>query len=264
MRFRTSLLVPAVVGLAVACADTPTAQPTPDIDATVEARVQAAVPTPTPSPTPDIRATVEAGVQATAEGEPTATATPTLTSTSTPPPSFQPTATPTPTLSDAPLPVDEFLAMPTEHFAHRVEGCREALRQMDEGGWQAKGQAFASEALGPPDIWSPSTRESARALSQVLMKGFRTCGTGPTFNELFGALFTEEYRQQRDMADISWQKAWNYTNNASEQLRFTLGKADESPFSQRSQFAYFQENWSLFQLNLSASNREIRFAPGSQ
>ena len=61
--------------LAAACAgESPS--PAPDLGATVEAAVSAALPTVTPTPTPDIDATVTAGVASTIAAEPTPTPTP--------------------------------------------------------------------------------------------------------------------------------------------------------------------------------------------
>ena len=62
--------------------------PTPDLQATVDAAVAAALPTAIPLPTPDIEATVSARMEATIAAMPTATSIPTPTPT--------PTATPTP------------------------------------------------------------------------------------------------------------------------------------------------------------------------
>ena len=60
--------------LTVAPAATPT--PEPDLGATVQAAVSAALPTETPTPTPDIDATVAAGIMATKAAAPTPTPTP--------------------------------------------------------------------------------------------------------------------------------------------------------------------------------------------
>ena len=54
-------------GNATACSQPPSAEPTPDIGATVQAAIAAAIPTETPTPTPDAQATIQAGVQATME-----------------------------------------------------------------------------------------------------------------------------------------------------------------------------------------------------
>ena len=80
------------VVVAVGCVTT-VATPTPVIEATVSAAVEAALPTPTLIPTPDIKATVEARMRAMIAAIPTPTPTPTLGPTSTP------TPTPTPSLS---------------------------------------------------------------------------------------------------------------------------------------------------------------------
>ena len=94
----------------------------PDLGATVEAAVSAALPTETPTPPPDINATIAAGIAATNAVEPTATPTPqptpdieatvaarmaaTIAAVPTPTNTPEPTATPvpTPTASPAPTP----------------------------------------------------------------------------------------------------------------------------------------------------------------
>ena len=89
--------------LAVACAgESPT--PAPDLGATVEAAVAAALPTTTPTPTPDIDATVEARMAATIAAMPTPTPIPTATPTPTPLPTATPTHTPLPTATPTPTP----------------------------------------------------------------------------------------------------------------------------------------------------------------
>ncbi len=89
--------------------------PLPDIGATVEAAVSAALPTPTFTPTPDIEATVSTGIKATMQAipSPTFTTLPTQTPTSeptstpvpAPTPTPVPTPTPEPTSTPTPLPV---------------------------------------------------------------------------------------------------------------------------------------------------------------
>ena len=89
--------------------------PSPDVDATVAAGVVATMaaepaPTPTPLPTIDLDATVEARMAATIAAmptptnTPTPTATPVPTATPTPVPTATPTATPTPTPTPLPTP----------------------------------------------------------------------------------------------------------------------------------------------------------------
>lgn len=120
--------------LAVACGGQPAAPtPVPDLEATVQAAVSAALPTETPTPTPDINATVAAGVSATVAAEPTATPTPPPTAdvdatvearmaatiaaaptpTHTPAPTLTPTPTPTPTLTPTPVPTATPTVTPT-------------------------------------------------------------------------------------------------------------------------------------------------------
>jgi len=103
MRYLSSISLVLVVLMALACTATP-AEPTPNIDATVEAKVGVAlakVPTVTPIPTPT----------------PVPTATPIPTAT--PPPTPVPTATPVPTPAPTPVPalpiglkvIDEFIGI---------------------------------------------------------------------------------------------------------------------------------------------------------
>ena len=72
--------------LPIACVPGAPAVPTPDIPATVEAAVRAALPTQTPAPTPNLKATIEAGIQAALEALPPLgpTAFPTTVPTATP------------------------------------------------------------------------------------------------------------------------------------------------------------------------------------
>ncbi|MFC1935633.1 hypothetical protein ACFLX9_02590 [Chloroflexota bacterium] len=164
--------------------------------------------------------------------------------------------------------VADFLAMPIPATwgPETVAGCREAIRQLDDGGWEETGQALATEAVGPPDLWSLTARESARTLSQVLMKASQFCQATPMINKLFGAVFTEEYQYQGELAERYWWETWRDANTASLALRqvYMSSQEGESPAKQRVQLDYFREQWSLFLLNLSAFNREIRFASGSQ
>ena len=107
----TFLLLTLAVSLLLACQQSPT----PNIEATVEAGVQSALPTPTVTLPPEVEATVAARVAATMEAfstsnsqsrtgmsTPTATAPPTLTPnpTATPRPTATPLPTPAPTLAD--------------------------------------------------------------------------------------------------------------------------------------------------------------------
>ena len=114
----------ATVQAAVA-AVLPTETPLPilDIDATVEARVAAALPTQTPLPTPDIDATVQAAVAAALPTETPPDPTPDINATvearmaatavAMPTPSPTPTQTPTPTPTQTPTPTPTPTATPT-------------------------------------------------------------------------------------------------------------------------------------------------------
>ena len=107
----------AVLWLA-GCGGPAPAEPTPDIEATVQAAVAMALPTATPTPQPDIEATVAAGVQATVEAmrpSPTPTHVPTWTPTATPSPTRTrtPTNTPAPTATHTPTPTPTGTPVPT-------------------------------------------------------------------------------------------------------------------------------------------------------
>ena len=100
------LVVVILVSLTLACEgpsnpmvdSTQTAVPTPDLEATVAARVALLLPTATLTPTPDILATVQAAIDA-------ALLTPSHTPTASPIPTETPTATRTPTATKTPSPV---------------------------------------------------------------------------------------------------------------------------------------------------------------
>ena len=93
----------ALVLLLAACTEpSPAPEPTPDIAATVQAAIQAALPT--PAPTPDLDATVQARLEATIAAMPTAAPPPTPTATPRPTATPNPTATPTPAPTATPTP----------------------------------------------------------------------------------------------------------------------------------------------------------------
>lgn len=116
-----------VVGIAalVACQwqpDVPTIEPVrapavPDILATVPALAEpptdTLVPTKTPPPTPNLEATVQARMKATVATMPKDTPVPTSTPTPSPTPSPTPTETPTPTPTATPLPTPTSTPIPT-------------------------------------------------------------------------------------------------------------------------------------------------------
>lgn len=83
------------------------ATPTPDLQATVQAMVSAALPTDTPTPTPDVAATIAASVSATIAVQPTPLPRPTATATPVP------TPTPTPRPNDTPTPIPTATPIPT-------------------------------------------------------------------------------------------------------------------------------------------------------
>ena len=109
-----ALLVGAVSLMTAACSQPPPT-PTPDLEATIEAMVQEAIPTPTPTPTTNVEATIASGVQATMEAMPTPTATPEPTPTHTPTPTATPVPTPThtPTPTATPVPTPTHTPTPT-------------------------------------------------------------------------------------------------------------------------------------------------------
>ena len=74
MKFLAALTLCLALLSTVACSgEDPAATPAPDLEATVEAVVSAALPTETPTPLPNINATIAAGISATREAEPTPT-----------------------------------------------------------------------------------------------------------------------------------------------------------------------------------------------
>lgn len=110
---------------------TMTHTPEPDLQATVQVMVQAALPTETPTSTPDLEATIAAAVQSTAEAQPiqadTHTPTPTLAPipTSTPIPAVTPVPTFTPQPTHTPLPA----ATPT--LAQMIENVEISLAYIE-------------------------------------------------------------------------------------------------------------------------------------
>ncbi len=107
-----SLLVTA------ACTQPPSPTPTPNIEATVQAAVQKALPTATNTPEPDLQATVHAGIVGTMEvlaSTPSPTPIPPPTNTPTPLPTntATPTQTPVPTPTETPTPSPTATLTPT-------------------------------------------------------------------------------------------------------------------------------------------------------
>ena len=144
-------LVSAAILLAAGCAQAAPAEPTPDIDAIVQAAVAKAMAAQTPAPTPNVRATVQAGVQATMEAmsptptatptrtptaiptltpvpTPTATSTPEPTPTLTPVPTPTPTSTPEPTSTPTPAPTSTPMPTPTEIASQSIADVVESTR----------------------------------------------------------------------------------------------------------------------------------------
>ena len=108
-----------VVALVAAhgCVVSVQATPTPNIDATVQAALEASIPTPTPVPTPDVDATVSAAVEATqrvSEPTPTETALPIPTNTTVPTSTNTPEPTPTHTSTPEPSPTELPTTVPTQ------------------------------------------------------------------------------------------------------------------------------------------------------
>ena len=144
-------LVAAAILLAAGCAQAAPAEPTPDIDAIVQAAVAKAMAAQTPAPTPNVRATVQAEVQATMEAmpptptatpirtptaiptltpvpTPTATSTPEPTPTLTPVPTPTPTSTPEPTSTPTPAPTSTPMPTPTESASQSIADVVESTR----------------------------------------------------------------------------------------------------------------------------------------
>ena len=125
-------LLPAIVGLValLACgeATSPTASTSPDLEATVEARVQATIGAPIPTTTPELEATVTPRVEATRETHPTATTTVTLTST--PLPTVTPAFTATPLPTSAPSPAAMYYNQGLVHFIN--EDYDDAIANFDK------------------------------------------------------------------------------------------------------------------------------------
>ena len=145
-----SLLAFALVVLLTACApesEAPTSGATPDLEATVRAVVNEALPTATPTPTPDIDATVVARMAATASAIPSPTPTPAPTATPTPTPlptpTHTPTPLPTPTLTPVPIPT------PTESAELRVSAMvndvRPAVVRISSTGGTGTGVIYDTE-----------------------------------------------------------------------------------------------------------------------
>ena len=120
----TALLVLTATTLFCLAACFRPTDPTPDIEATVQAAVAMAILSPTPTSTPDAEATIAAKVRSTVEAmapsptstpvptaTPIPTSTPTATPTSTPTPI--PTSTPTPTPTSTPTPIPTSTPTPT-------------------------------------------------------------------------------------------------------------------------------------------------------
>lgn len=108
------ILLLAVTFLLAACSQPPPPTPTPDLEATVQAAVEKALPTATDTPEPDFQATVHAGIAGTMEvlaRTPSPTPIPQPTATPIPPP--PPTPTPLPTDTPSPTPTDTPTPIPT-------------------------------------------------------------------------------------------------------------------------------------------------------
>ena len=139
-----SLLAAALVVLLTACAtesEAPTPSAMPDLEATVRAVVNEALPTATPTPTPDIDATVVARMAATTSAmlspTPTATSTPTPMPTATPMPT--PLPTPTPTVVPTPTPT------PMVPLSDMVRLARPAVVRIQTGSSSGSGVIFETQ-----------------------------------------------------------------------------------------------------------------------
>ena len=95
----------AVAFLLVACSQPPPPTPTPDLEATIQAAVEKAIPTATNTPEPDLQATVSAGIAGTMEVlARTPSPTPIPQHLPTAQPTLPPTNTPKPTVTHTPVP----------------------------------------------------------------------------------------------------------------------------------------------------------------
>ena len=103
-------------------AQTMTPTPGPDLEATVQAMVQAALPTEEPTGTPDLPATIQAGVDATVQAVPPAS----RPVTSTPAPAASQSAPTTAPLAEAPQ-TPTPTVIPTPTLAHMVEAIQASL-----------------------------------------------------------------------------------------------------------------------------------------
>ena len=143
----------ATVQAAVSAAlPTPPPTPPPDINATVAAGVaatQAAAPTPTPTspPTPDIEATVQARMAATIAAMPTATPTAVPTATPTPVPTETPTPTPVPTPvpTATPTPTAIPFQSPAAALSEMVKRARPAVVRIESVFSSGSGAIFETE-----------------------------------------------------------------------------------------------------------------------
>jgi len=135
--------VPFLLVLTLGCQQVPGTQG-PNIEATVVAAVQTALPKPTPTPTPNIPLTVEAQVQEKLAAIPTPTPPPTLTPT--PPPTLTPT--PPPTLTPTPP--------PTPSLKTIVERARPAIVRIEAG--LSTGSGFIAQ------VGFPTAQQATTAL----------------------------------------------------------------------------------------------------
>ena len=156
---KLAVVLSALTGIFVlACSSAAPAEPTLNIDATVEARARelvAAQTTNTPEPTATPTATPTPEPTATATPEPTATATPEPTATSTP----EPTATPTPEPTATPIPVPP----PLVFVAY--EGSSADERYLDKNG-------ISSDSIGTPILAIAYMNVSEKTLDAI---EFRIC-----------------------------------------------------------------------------------------
>ena len=147
-------LTTLAMSILIAACGQPEPQPAPDLEATVQTMVEAALPTETPTSAPDVSIAVATGVAATMEALPTLSTTapatpeppPTHTATPKPPPAHTaaptalPTASPTPAATHTPPP------SPTPTLAQTVEGIAHGLVYIETS--TGSGSGFIIDADG--------------------------------------------------------------------------------------------------------------------
>ena len=149
---KTTLIALAILILIAACGQ-PDPPPAPDLEATVQKMVQAALPTETPASASDIAVAVATGVAATVAALPTtpiaattAAPEPPPAHTTTPTPTALPTATPNPPATPTPAPTPTPQPSPTPTLAQMVESIAPGLVYIETS--TGSGSGFIVDADG--------------------------------------------------------------------------------------------------------------------